>query len=155
MRYFVRPLALAVISFVAIGAWMVQSEANGSADIRPLSAAEQRATWGTEACELVYVVSDWKCLGAFSAPCSHTWIGTCTATCRDGCTGILDLVETKAGNQSFGFAVTRDCGVVPGLGMTYNVLNCTSLPPCCTGTIVGTFFCAGVTETIWNLCGPE
>lgn len=153
MRYFVRPLAIAVISLVAIGAWMVQSEANGSADIRPLSAAEQRATWGSD-CEPVYLVSKWVCGGALSADCFLTWIGTCTGTCRDGCTAILDNTPARAGTGSFGFSTTVNCGT-PGLGSTYNVLNCTTFFPCCTGTITGTFACNGVNVTVWILCGPE
>lgn len=162
MRYFVRPLALAVITFVAIGAWVVQSEVNGSADIRPLSAAEQRATWGTEDCEREFLRWVNLCEGALSAPCQETASNAtasnetasndCTATCRDGCTPIVDREASLSGLEDQAFPLCKNCGS-PGLGSTYNVRNCNAVT-CCTGTIVGTFACNGVNEWIWISCGP-
>lgn len=152
MRYYVRSLALAVMSVVAIGAWVVRSEANGSANIRPLSAAEQRATWGTGGCDEVAVVPNVVCKGALRAPCFKPTIFTCSGTCRDGCTPINNLRGQIGGDDQFGFSKTVNCGT-PGLGSTYNVRNC-NLFTCCTGTITGTFACNGVNVIVWHLCGP-
>lgn len=150
MRYFVRPLTLVVISVIAISAWVVQSEASGSSDIRPLSADQQRATWGAGGCPSANVRNYLACENMLFQPCTRSVLGTCIVNCRDGCDNIITSEPAGLGRFSYGIQQLVNCGDV--LGRTYNVRDCTYLG-CCNGTITGNFSCNAASDDIWYTCG--